>query len=73
VRCVCCGQEIRREWPDLPEAPTPDRDVWHGAIVSYIRAGLGSKHDIDQFYVGICDPCADDAIRHGRLIEKCER
>ena len=34
-------------------------EMWNSGVVGKIEAGYGSRHDMDQFMIAICDDCLE--------------
>jgi hypothetical protein len=49
--CVCKTKEIKSLYDS--------KDMWNEGTVEKITFGYGSKHDMNSFYIAICDECAD--------------
>ena len=37
-----------------------EQGMWADGIVEKITFGYGSKHDMDSFYIAICDDCINE-------------
>lgn len=65
IKCVGCKKGIEV----LHDGDTPaDQAAYDNGLVHSVVAGYGSKHDTDQFLIGICDECIDVFKEDGRLI-----
>ena len=67
IKCICCRKEVERA--DYQDPRPVINDNYHHGMVGVIDAGYGSKHDTSCFIIGICDDCAYQCIKDGRLIE----
>jgi|GEM_PF-3180803 len=71
-RCICCGKIIKSLEPEEKNENYskyhPHKTMWNGGIVQEIRAGYGSCHDGDIFYISICDDCIDKKVK-GKILE----
>lgn len=71
MKCICCGDEIALLHPDFEdnsEPREPSSYMWNGGVVEQIKAGYGSGHDGDVFYIAVCDKCISQKIANGSAI-----
>ena len=70
--CICCRTTIISPLYPLSEVPLhpleQERGPWDEGIVSKINAGFGSRHDMESYYIAICDNCLTD-LRDKKIIE----
>jgi len=66
MKCIICDKEFDRCFSD-PEFPE-ETSAWSEAVVDCIIGGYGSRHDMCELIVGICDDCLDKKIQEGTII-----
>jgi hypothetical protein len=64
MKCLICGKTLKKL--SVSNSP-PEEDMWREAIVHRISGGFGSRHDMTEFVIGICDDCIDLKIEDGKL------
>lgn len=70
VKCLICGKELKLSVnTDEPTTVTEAAAYpWDGAVVDLIVGNYGSKFDLTEYLVAICDNCVHDAVQWGRLL-----
>lgn len=68
IKCVCCGKLLKRLHKDAIHAP--EIDMWNNAGVHTFVPGYGSRYDMTEMIIGICDDCIEQKIKEGLLIFK---
>lgn len=65
--CICCKtKEIKHlEMMGIPEVMEQDRGCWNDGWVHKISQGYGSRFDMSQFFIAICDDCLEGLIKDG--------
>lgn len=66
LKCLCCHKHLK--YLDKGDRPA-HQDVWDNCIVSDVRGGFGSLHDMSLFIVGICDGCISNAVQNGTIVQ----
>jgi len=69
--CVCCGKELQAGagWGDQDEitVQTVDHQGFGDGMATNISAGFGSTLDCNVYMIAICDDCARQKQKEGRL------
>ena len=42
-----------------------EQSMWKDGVVEKITFGYGSKHDMESYYIAICDSCIDELETNG--------
>ena len=62
--CICCKTNIIKPLYPPEEIPLDpleqERGPWDGGIVKLITGGYGSRHDMESYYIALCDSCLSD-------------
>lgn len=73
--CVCCRtKEIKPlEGTGLAEgqikATEQEQGCWNGGTIEKVTFGYGSRHDMRDFYVAICDDCIEQLEKDGLIVD----
>lgn len=67
LKCICCG--VRLEYISDGDS-VPEVDMWKNAGVHDFIPGFGSRHDMSDMIVGICDDCIKKKLETEQLIKK---
>lgn len=60
---TCCVCQINKIYPINPETIEPlkqQKGMWSNGLVELVQPGYGSIHDLEQFFIAICDDCIGD-------------
>jgi len=55
--CVCKEKVISKIEAKHIHPLRQEEGMWRGGVVEKITFGFGSKHDMDSFYIAVCDDC----------------
>jgi len=55
--CVCENELITPIYPENISTNAQEDGLWNNGIVGIIHCGWGSAHDMDKYYIAICDTC----------------
>jgi len=68
-KCICCKTTILKPlYPPEEITLNPleqERGPWDGGIVTLISGGYGSRHDLESYYIAICDSCLSKLKEEG--------
>lgn len=58
--CICktniiSALELKHTYPLKQE-----QGMWNNGVVEKITFGYGSRHDMDSFYIAVCDDCIEE-------------
>jgi len=65
---VCKKNEVIPIMPENTDYKKIEDGMWDGGVVDTIHFGYGSIHDMDKYYITICDSCATNLIEEGLFI-----
>jgi len=69
--CACCrANKIERLYPNHIPFLKQEQDSWKNGTVSLLTPGFGSKHDMEGYYIGICDECISTLKEKGLIKNK---
>lgn len=70
--CIVCQENIINPlYPDMPIHPLEQQSgLWNDGAVAEIRPGFGSRHDMESYYIAICDPCLTKLASNGMIESK---
>lgn len=71
-RCIICGVALEPLYANEPEVDfdTSDKLCFLDGVVGMIMGGYGSRYDMTDFIIGVCDPCLDTRVKQGKIIKK---
>ena len=66
MKCIVCDKEFDRCFSnqEFPE----ETSAWSKGIVDCMVGGFGSRYDMCELIVGICDECLEKKIQEGIII-----
>lgn len=64
---VCQKNKIIPYHKDIIDPLTQENSMWEDGVVEKITAGYGSCHDMDSYYIGICDECIENLKQKGLI------
>lgn len=67
-KCICCGKEVKKLYPEHHNDDKPWEGMWDDGIVERVSAGYGSLLDGDMYVLAICDKCTDQKAEEGTLV-----
>jgi hypothetical protein len=70
IKCISCGKELIRVFHGNTRTIPPEQDAWCEAVVHIVVGGYGSRHDMSELVVGICDDCVDRKVKEGKILVK---
>lgn len=70
LKCICCGKKLERCLDAGDVEVEPEVDAWDYAGVHLFVPGFGSRHDMSDIVVGICDDCIDKRLEDGSIYVK---
>lgn len=70
LKCICCGKKLERCLDAGTVEAEPEVDAWDDAGVHLFVPGFGSRHDMSDIVVGICDNCIDKKLEDGSIYVK---
>jgi hypothetical protein len=63
--CKCEKKVIKPLHSERIKPLTQECGMWDDGVVEKITFGYGSRHDMDSYYVAICDECITDLKDRG--------
>lgn len=63
--CVCKEKVISKIEADHIHPLRQEQGMWADGVVEKITFGYGSKHDMDSYYIAICDNCITELKESG--------
>ena len=63
--CVCKEKVISKVNEKSIHPLLQEQGMWADGAVEKITFGYGSKHDMDSFYIAVCDDCIDELKESG--------
>lgn len=67
--CICCEKAIIIPTLSLDENPidplNQGKSSWTDGTVEMISCGYGSVHDLESYFIAICDSCITDRLKKG--------
>jgi len=68
--CVCKEKVISKIEAKHIHPLRQEQGMWGDGVVEKITFGYGSKHDMDSYYIAICDECIVELKESGYLYIK---
>lgn len=67
--CILCGSEIPPlNWGnDDSDSDIVSNMTWNNGDVAILHCGYGSRHDLTNFIIAICDDCIEKSLQNGRI------
>jgi hypothetical protein len=63
--CVCKEVDVTKIEPKSIHPLRQEQGMWGDGVVEKVTFGYGSKHDMDSFYIAICDSCISNLEESG--------
>lgn len=63
--CLICGKEISPSIDDVSDIPV--NLSWQGGDVAVMHCGYGSRYDLTNLIIAMCDDCIEKSLQDGRL------
>lgn len=63
--CVCKHKVIEPISQETLNPTKQEQGMWRDGVVEKITFGYGSIHDMESYYIAICDNCLSDLIEKG--------
>jgi hypothetical protein len=67
VPCLLCGNELSPTADDISDNDIAVNMSWQGGDVAVMHCGYGSRHDLTNFLIAICDDCLEKSLQDGRI------
>lgn len=68
-KCIVCAKILEREsMTPKSEIIEAHKDNWEYATVDIIIPGWGSRYDMTEILIGVCDDCIQKCIEDGRIV-----
>jgi hypothetical protein len=65
--CLLCGVEIKPSNNDDVANIATTPISWENGDVAVLHCGYGSRHDLTNFVLALCDDCIDKSLQNGRI------
>jgi hypothetical protein len=63
--CVCRENVISKIEATYIHPLKQEQGMWSDGVVEKITFGFGSKHDMDSYYIAVCDECITELKESG--------
>lgn len=63
--CCICKNKVITKMNDNIHPLKQEQGMWNDGVVEKITFGYGSKHDMNSYYIAICDNCIDELENDG--------
>jgi hypothetical protein len=69
---ICCKVNKIEPLYDKPNALEQQQGMWHHGVLISATCGYGSRHDMDTYFMAVCDDCIDKLEQDEMIINRRE-
>lgn len=67
IPCVTCGKEINPTNDANNDTDIAVNMMWHQGSVAIMNCGYGSRYDLTNIVIAMCDDCVEKNLQQGRI------
>lgn len=67
--CICEVNSVEPIETAIIDPLKQEKGMWNSGVVERLSCGYGSKHDLNSYYIAICDDCISNLIENRLAVD----